>query len=54
MTDAEHGLVVAACARSAELWALGHEHPAERWFSAAIEMLGTGEFADADDEQVDR
>ena len=54
MTPAEHDLVAASCARAAELWSLGHERPAERWFGAALEMVQkSGEFTDTDD-HVDR
>ena len=55
MTPAEHDLIAASCARAAELWALGHEQNAERWFGVAHTMAekAPGEFVDSDHE-VDR
>jgi len=55
MTEGEVHIILAACARSAELWSLGNEYPAERWFAAAVDMLGTREFTDIDaDQEADR
>jgi hypothetical protein len=52
VTEAEIGLIVAMCARAAEMWSMGDEHHAERWFSGAAEMVSSrGGFID---EEVDR
>jgi hypothetical protein len=52
MTEGERGLIIASCARAAELWSNGNERGAERWFGAALEMIGmtSGEFIDTDQE----
>jgi hypothetical protein len=50
VTDYQHKLITAICARAAECWAGGNVSLADGWFSAAVLEVGDQEFLDTDED----
>ncbi len=53
MSPAQRLLIVACCARAAELWAAGRIDLAERWAQAAYRYVDGHEYVD-EDREADR
>jgi hypothetical protein len=51
ITPITQTLIVAMCSRAAELWSMGEEEAADRWFVAAGALVDGREFVDAGADQ---
>jgi hypothetical protein len=50
VSDYQHKLITAICARAAECWAGGNVSLAQSWFGSAVLEVGDNEYVDTDED----